>query len=96
MQALPSALPFINPERSNHTIKLTIELPPLIPGRYSLTLWAGPHFSETYDTVERALGFDIEVSPTKHRTFEHTPDHGYIVPVSSYHYEGQESQPGSA
>jgi len=86
MQALPSALPFIQNGVSAHTVRLAIDLPPLIPGHYSLTLWVGSRFSEAYDVAERALGFDIEVSPTKHRTFEHSPDRGYIVPVSTYEY----------
>ena len=70
---------------------LASELPPLIPGHYPLTLWAGPHFTETYDLVERALGFDIETSPTKNRTFAHSPDHGYVVPESTCTYVSGEA-----
>ena len=44
----------------------------------------------------RALGFDIETSPTKNRTFTHAPDHGYIVPESTCPYEpGEPAAPSS-
>lgn len=86
MQAIPTVTPFLGDDAPEHSVRVTIELPPLIPGRYSLTLWAGPHFTEPYAMVDRALGFEIDRSPTKGRTFEHAPDHGYIVPASSYEY----------
>jgi lipopolysaccharide transport system ATP-binding protein len=86
MQALPTVAPFITDEHAEHAVRVGIDLPPLIPGRYTLTLWAGPHFTETYDVVSRALGFDIETSPTPARTFPHSPDHGHIVPPSTVDY----------
>jgi len=89
MQALPSIAPYINPENAAHQVEMVIDLPPLIPGHYTLTLWAGPHYTETYDCVERALGFEIEKSPTRDRTFGHAPDHGYIVPHSTFSYQAQ-------
>ena len=87
MQALPTITPFITDAHRSHVVRLTVELPPLIPGHYPLTLWVGPHYIETYDCAERALGFDIEVSPTPNRTFTHAPDHGSIVPESACIYE---------
>lgn len=86
MQALPRVEPFITDEHPEHTLRVSIELPPLVPGRYSLTLWTGPHYTESYDFVERALGFEIETSPTRDRTFAHSPDHGHIVPASTCEY----------
>jgi lipopolysaccharide transport system ATP-binding protein len=86
MQALPTPIPFISDTQPAHSVRVMIELPPLIPGQYSLSLWAGPHNSETYDAVERGLTFSIETSPTRNRTFAHTPDHGYVVPPSTYEY----------
>jgi lipopolysaccharide transport system ATP-binding protein len=86
MQALPTVAPFLTAENDRHIVHVTIDLPPLIPGHYLLTLWVGPHFSETYNSVERALGFDVEQSPTCGRTFDHSPDHGYIVPESTFDY----------
>lgn len=86
MQALPTVTPFITDSHPLHTVRITIDLPPLIPGHYLVTLWAGAHYTETYDCVDRALGFEIETSPTKQRTFAHSPDHGYIVPESAWEY----------
>jgi lipopolysaccharide transport system ATP-binding protein len=86
MQALPSVTPFIGDEPKRHEVQVAVELPALIPGYYSLTLWTGPHNIHTYDSVESAVGFDIETSPTPGRTFGHTPDHGFIVPHSTVRY----------
>lgn len=89
MQAMSTVSPFIGDDAGSHRLDLTIDLPPLIPGHYPITIWAGSHFTETLDLVERALGFDIDTSPTPDRTFGHAPDHGYIVPASSYTYVPQ-------
>jgi lipopolysaccharide transport system ATP-binding protein len=86
MQALPTVTPFITDNGGSHLIRMIIELPPLIPGHYPLTLWAGSHNTETLDVVERGLGFEIESSPTKNRTFPHSVDHGYIVPRCTWEY----------
>jgi len=86
MQALPRATPFITDAHPEHALNLTIALPPLIPGHYTLTLWAGPHNTETLDAVERALSFEIETSPTADRTFSHSANHGHIVPPSTAEY----------
>ncbi|MEQ1862040.1 MAG: ABC transporter ATP-binding protein [Chthoniobacteraceae bacterium] len=86
MQALPTVTPFVADDAPRHTLRLTIHLPPLIPGHYPLNLWAGSHFTETHDFVERALGFDIDASPTKGRSFDHVAERGYIVPESTCDY----------
>ena len=86
MQALPTVEPFITQEHRTHLVRLTIDLPPLIPGHYSLAIWVGPHNSETFDFIARAVGFEIETSPTKNRTYGHTADHGYVVPHSTCEY----------
>jgi homopolymeric O-antigen transport system ATP-binding protein len=85
MQAVPTVTPFISDANRQHAVRVVIELPPLIPGHYALTLWTGPHNTETLDEAEHCLGFDIE-SPTQSRIFGHAPDHGYIVPESSVSY----------
>ena len=83
MQAIPT-LDGILKFKENETTELTvkIELPPLIPGEYFLSFWAGSHNTETLDFKENILGFRIIESPTKGRTVPHTEDHGYIVPYS--------------
>jgi len=75
MQALPKAEPFIPGEPGAHRVRLTIDLPPLVPGRYSLDFWVGPHFSQTYDLVRGVLAFEITRSPSPDRSFPHTADH---------------------
>jgi lipopolysaccharide transport system ATP-binding protein len=83
MQALPRLEPFIGDSHEFHDVTIDIKLPPLIPGKYFITLWAGPHNSETSDLVSNCISFEIEETPTVGRTFPHTSDHGFIVPESS-------------
>ena len=82
MQALPSARPFLSSEDALHEVDVQIHLPPMIPGRYAVSVWVGAHFSETLDHVERPVEFEVGRSPTPGRAFPHSGDHGYIVPPS--------------
>ena len=82
MQAIPQAEPFLS-EAPEQVVHLSIDLPPLIPGRYLATFWVGSHFSETLDLVTHAVAFEIHESPTIGRTFPHTRDHGFVVPHST-------------
>jgi len=83
MQAIPTLDCFVKYESKANDYEVNIHLPPLVPGHYSLSLWIGPHNNETYDLVSSVVGFDIEDTPTKGRSFPHTRDHGCIVPLSS-------------
>jgi lipopolysaccharide transport system ATP-binding protein len=83
MQAIPQVDGFIEDSRRQHHIRLKIDLPPLIPGQYLVTVWAGSHNTETLDEVNEAIMFEIFESPTKGRLYPHTVEHGYIVPLSS-------------
>jgi lipopolysaccharide transport system ATP-binding protein len=83
MQALPQLHGFVLPDQREHSLRLTIDLPPMIPGFYYGTLWAGSHNTETLDWVAEAISFEITDSPTPGRTFPHTKDHGFIVPPST-------------
>ncbi len=78
MQALPPG--FLVADRLDHKVRVKIALPPLVPGRYSASLWVGPDSTETFDAVESAVSFEITASPTPGRTFPHTRDHGWVVP----------------
>ena len=82
MQAIPTLDRFIDGEPGEHEVGVDIELPPLIPGRYLVSVWVGSHNTATLDTVKEVAGFEIEQSPTQGRTFPHSPDHGYVVPRS--------------
>lgn len=82
MQALPQLEGFLSDKNAKHLVKFFIQLPPLVPGQYLVTVWAGSHNTETLDEVKEAVNFDVCVSPTIGRSFPHTKDHGYIVPFS--------------
>ncbi|NJM38158.1 MAG: ATP-binding cassette domain-containing protein [Akkermansiaceae bacterium] len=82
MQVIPTHDGFISPSNQEHQLSISASLPPLIPGKYSLTLWVGPHNTETYDLIERKISFTILESPCPGRLYPHTGDHGYIVAPS--------------
>jgi lipopolysaccharide transport system ATP-binding protein len=83
MQAVPRFTGFISDRKRHHRLKLEVQLPPLIPGRYIASLWAGPHNSETLDQVKECVSFEILDSPSPGRAYPHTHDHGHIVPASA-------------
>jgi lipopolysaccharide transport system ATP-binding protein len=80
MQALPPQC--LIADAIDHSVRLRIALPSLIPGRYSASLWAGPHNTETYDSVDSAIQFEITTSPVPGRTFPHCRSHGSIIAES--------------
>ena len=82
MQAIPTLERFITDSRRRHEVEVEIELPPLVPGCYSLSVWVGSHFSEDMDWVKEVVSFEIEQSPTSGRTFPHSSGCGPIVPIS--------------
>jgi lipopolysaccharide transport system ATP-binding protein len=83
MQAIPSLEPFIHSGPQRQRVRVAVELPPLVPGLYSVTLWVGPHNTETYDLVRECLTFEVADTPHVGRTFPHSADHGFIVPPST-------------
>jgi lipopolysaccharide transport system ATP-binding protein len=80
MQALPSVEPFIRASNSTQSFCFCLRLPPLIPGKYFVTAWVGPHYTETYDIRLECLAFEVGDSPTAGRTVPHSPEHGFLVP----------------
>ena len=83
MQALPSIEPKIIFDGGTNDFEIETDLSGLIPDKYFISLWMGPHNNETYEELVDILMFEISESPTKGRTFKHTIDHGYIVPFST-------------
>ena len=83
MQAIPTLECLIRSDPQMSRFSVNIELPPLVPGQYFLTLWMGPHNVETYDEVKSVVSFEIAETPTKGRSFPHSRNHGSIVPASS-------------
>jgi lipopolysaccharide transport system ATP-binding protein len=82
MQALPSADGFIRSGIMSQEFRVTVHLPPIIPGRYSLTIWAGPHYTETLEQVNGVVDFDVNGSPAPTRSFPYPTGHGFMVPAS--------------
>jgi len=82
MQALPDLEGFLEDTKPQHLVKITTHLPPLIPGQYLAGVWAGSHNTETLDEVKEAILFEVYDSPTEGRSFPHTIERGYIVPIS--------------
>jgi lipopolysaccharide transport system ATP-binding protein len=81
MQAIPSLRPFLpGVSLGTHHCKVEVELPPLVPGQYTASIWVGDHFSSTLDFVRSCVAFEIGHSPCSERTFPFSSDHGYIVP----------------
>jgi lipopolysaccharide transport system ATP-binding protein len=96
MQAIPTCERIIEHRTGPHEIGVEIDLPPLIPGQYSVSVWVGVHNNETLDWAERCVSFEVHDSPTPQRTFPHTTDHGAIVPTSRLSLSGStvaESEP---
>ena len=89
MQAQPETVGFINDNTTRHQMTIDIRLPPLVPGDYFISAWAGNHYVETLDTVQDCGGFSIEHSPVPDRTFPHHFSHGHIVASSTLDYTAQ-------
>ncbi len=83
MQALPISEGLIVSQRREHRLRVTVALPPLVPGRYFVTVWTGSHNTETLDQARAAAMFESDISPVPDRSYPHTPDHGYIVAPST-------------
>lgn len=91
MQAIPDSVPFID-NASSQTLMVSIELPPLIPATYFVSLWCGSHNTDTYDYKENILSFEILESPLAERSFPHSKNHGYVIPVSKIYGDDQKSE----
>jgi lipopolysaccharide transport system ATP-binding protein len=83
MQAIPRQSGFIGSGESRHDLRVSVELPPLIPGRYLVSLWVGPNNTTTFDQIKECIAFQIHDTPSPGRIYPHTRDHGWIVPHSN-------------
>ncbi len=81
-QAIPDGSPFMEFRDGRYEAILEIDLPPLVPGRYSANLWIGSHYYETIDHVKNTVTVAIDESPVPDRTFPHSYDNGFLVPPS--------------
>lgn len=77
----PKSILEYNPHLGQFNIKLN--LPPLVPGLYKLSLWAGSDYTETLDWKRNVLGFEVVESPIIGRTFPHSSfNNGFFCPES--------------
>jgi len=83
MQALPTMEPFIDVDYATRTLTVNVALPPLIPGDYSVGIWIGGAFTQTFVNIEDAVRFSIANSPTLNRSQGHDNDRGFIVPEAT-------------
>jgi lipopolysaccharide transport system ATP-binding protein len=81
-QAIPNAEPFISYSSKAQNINTVIDLPPLVPDRYKVSVWLGHHNTETMCWEKEIVGFEILNSPTKGRNFPHSSNNGFLVPSS--------------
>ena len=82
LQAIPIHEPFIKYNGGSQIIKTEIELPPLIPDTYKVSVWLGSHNTETMCWEKEIVGFEILNSPSKGRNFPHSHNNGFLVPPS--------------
>jgi len=82
MQAIPVLEPFIRYSMSSQHVRTEIDLPPLIPDQYKVSVWMGSHNTETMCWEKEVVGFEVNESPTPGRNFPHTHSNGFLVPPS--------------
>ena len=83
MQAEPKSEPFIGGRPGTYRVDINIELPPLVPGLYTLDFWIGRHNTEASDFIRQAITFELTESPDPARSFPYSLAHGSIVPIST-------------
>jgi lipopolysaccharide transport system ATP-binding protein len=85
-QAIPSVKPFIKYVGGTQLLTAQVDLPPLIPDQYKVSIWLGSHNTETLCWEKEILGFEITDSPSEGRNFPHSHNNGFIVPHSRIVY----------
>ena len=96
MQALPTTTGFLRAGEGRQQVQVEIDLPGMVPGTYPVTIWTGPHNTETLDIVRECIRFEVTSTPTEGRTFPHHPDHGFVVPISRVRWQPLDSDSGAA
>lgn len=83
-QSIPEPRPFLEFSSQMLHLKALIFLPPLVPGIYKVSIWAGTDYSKTLDWQKNILSFEIIESPINSRIHPHRPmNHGYFCPPAS-------------
>lgn len=82
-QSIPTQERLIKSNKSSQLITSFIDLPPLIPGAYWLSVWLGPQYYETYDWKLEIVSFTIDTSPIVNRTHPHSKRNGFLLTSST-------------
>ncbi len=83
-QSIPEPKPSMFFSLTEIKIGVKLNLPPLIPGVYKVSVWIGSDYSKTFDWQRGIISFEIIDSPIKNRTIPHSPiNNGYFCPTSS-------------
>lgn len=79
-QAIPQEDPFIPFSKNPFLFEVLVDLPPIIPGDYKVSIWAGSHYTQTMDWKRNIIQFSVLESPIKGRVFPYSTANGYIIP----------------
>ena len=81
MEAIPRYEPFIEFPGAGEQVNIhsEIELPPMIPGLYTLGVWMGSGHMHTLDWPKDIVTFEIVESPMGGRTIDFPKHAGFIV-----------------
>jgi lipopolysaccharide transport system ATP-binding protein len=66
-------------KESRRNYSFLIDINGFVPDTYYLSVWIGPHFSNTLDWVKKAVSFEVIESPQFGRTFPHTRENGPLI-----------------
>lgn len=85
MEAIPRYEPFIEFPGKGESVQINseIELPPMIPGLYSLGVWLGSGHTHTLDWPKDIVTFEIIESPMDSRTIDFPKHAGYLIANSN-------------
>jgi len=86
MQIIPKEIGFIASQPHAHWFSIEAQLPPLIPGRYAVSVWVGSNHDTTLDRVAICAGFQVVSYPDLNRTFPYYRNHGSIIAPSRLFY----------
>jgi lipopolysaccharide transport system ATP-binding protein len=86
MQIIPTEHAFLTSQRASHCFRIEAHLPPLIPGRYTVSVWVGSNHDTTFDRATLCASFDVTSYPDLNRTFPYYRNHGSIIAPSKLCY----------
>lgn len=81
-QSIPQEQPFIEYSTNLLSLSVIVDLPPLNPGEYNLSIWLGTHYTKTIDYQTDILRVSISESPILGRVYPFSKNSGFISPTS--------------